>query len=60
MKKCITTIYYLVDNFCKIYNEWEKEKLNVAKNRWNTYETEIKKEELVIIETNIVDYFLLD
>jgi len=27
MKKCITTIYYLVDNFCKIYNEWEKEKL---------------------------------
>jgi hypothetical protein len=27
MKKCITTIYYLVDNVCKIYNEWEKEKL---------------------------------
>lgn len=27
MKKCITTIYYLVDNFCKIYNEWEKKKL---------------------------------
>lgn len=27
MKKCITTIYYLIDNFCKIYQEWEKEKL---------------------------------
>jgi hypothetical protein len=27
MKKCITTIYYLVDNFCKIFNEWEKAKL---------------------------------
>lgn len=27
MKKCITTIFYLVDNFCKIYHEWEKSKL---------------------------------
>jgi hypothetical protein len=27
MKKCITTVYYLVDNFCKIFHEWEKEKL---------------------------------
>lgn len=27
MKKCITTLYYLVDNFCKFYEEWEKEKL---------------------------------
>ena len=27
MKKSITNIYYLVDNFCKIYNEWEKKKL---------------------------------
>lgn len=24
MKKCITTVYYLVSNFCKIYVEWEK------------------------------------
>jgi len=23
MKKDITTIYYLIDNFCKIYREWE-------------------------------------
>lgn len=27
MKKCITTLYLLVDNFCKIYQEWEKQKL---------------------------------
>ena len=27
MKKCITTVYYLVDNFCKIYQEWEQNKL---------------------------------
>lgn len=27
MKKCITTVYYLVDNFCKIYKEWEESKL---------------------------------
>jgi len=27
MKKCITTVYYLVANFCKIYNEWENNKL---------------------------------
>lgn len=27
MKKCITTVYYLVDNFCKIFHEWEKAKL---------------------------------
>jgi hypothetical protein len=27
MKKCITSVYYLIDNFCKIYREWEKSKL---------------------------------
>jgi hypothetical protein len=27
MKKCITTVYYLVDNFCKIFHEWEKARL---------------------------------
>ena len=27
MKKCIITIYYLIDNFCKIYQEWEKDRL---------------------------------
>ena len=27
MKKCIITIYYLIDNFCKIYQQWEQNKL---------------------------------
>lgn len=27
MKKCITTIFYLVDNFCKEYQKWEQNKL---------------------------------
>lgn len=27
MKKCITTVYYLIDNFCAIFHQWEKEKL---------------------------------
>ncbi|MCC8483274.1 MAG: hypothetical protein LN561_01705 [Rickettsia endosymbiont of Labidopullus appendiculatus] len=27
MKKCITTVYYLVDNFYEIYQEWEQNKL---------------------------------
>jgi hypothetical protein len=27
MKKCITTIYYLINNFCKIYQQWEHNKL---------------------------------
>ncbi len=27
MKKSITTICYLVDNFCQISHRWEKEKL---------------------------------
>ncbi|RTK92409.1 MAG: IS982 family transposase [Rickettsiales bacterium] len=27
MKKCIITIYYLIDNFCKEYKKWEQSKL---------------------------------
>ena len=27
MKKSITTLYYLVDDFCKIFNSWEKANL---------------------------------
>lgn len=27
MKKSITTLYHLVDDFCKIFNSWEKAKL---------------------------------
>ena len=25
--KCITTVYYLINNFCKVYLEWEQNKL---------------------------------
>ncbi|KJV56607.1 putative transposase [Orientia tsutsugamushi str. UT76] len=27
MKKCIITVYYLIDNFCKIYQECERKRL---------------------------------
>ena len=27
MKKCIITVYYLISNFCKTYQEWEQNKL---------------------------------
>lgn len=27
MKKCITTVFYLIDNFCQEYEKWEKSKL---------------------------------
>lgn len=27
MKRCIITVYYLVDNFCKIYEEWIEHRL---------------------------------
>ena len=27
MKKCIITIYYLIDNFCEEYKKWEQSKL---------------------------------
>ncbi|KJV53943.1 putative transposase [Orientia tsutsugamushi str. Gilliam] len=27
MKKCIITVYYLIDNFYKIYQEWERNRL---------------------------------
>ena len=35
MKKCIITIYYLVDNFCKEYKKWEQSKLIPTANRRN-------------------------
>ncbi|XVN40836.1 MAG: transposase [Rickettsia endosymbiont of Argas persicus] len=27
MKRCIISLFYILDNFCKIYEEWEKQKL---------------------------------
>ncbi|KJV76277.1 transposase [Orientia tsutsugamushi] len=35
MKKCIITVYYLIDNFCKIYQEWERKRLMPSSNQSN-------------------------
>ncbi|KJV90672.1 putative transposase [Orientia tsutsugamushi str. UT76] len=35
MKKCIITVYYLIDNFCKIYQEWERKRLIPSSNQRN-------------------------
>ncbi|SPR08366.1 transposase [Orientia tsutsugamushi] len=35
MKKCIITVYYLIDNFCKIYQEWERKRLIPSNNQRN-------------------------
>jgi DNA polymerase III alpha subunit len=43
-----------------IWRQWDIEKNNVPRNRWATYEVEIKKEEEIVIETGMADYFLLD
>lgn len=43
-----------------IYNRWNKEKQNIPKSRWKTYEKEIKKEIDEIIGCNMADYFLLN
>lgn len=43
-----------------IYSEWEKQKHEVPMERWEEYESEIKKEIDVVIKTKHSDYFLLD
>lgn len=43
-----------------IWEKWNIEKENIAKNRWNTYEKEIQKELDVVVQTKMADYFLLD
>ncbi|SPR13809.1 transposase [Orientia tsutsugamushi] len=35
MKKCIITVYYLIGNFCKIYQEWERKRLIPSSNQRN-------------------------
>ncbi|SPR07964.1 transposase [Orientia tsutsugamushi] len=35
MKKCIITVYYLIDNFYKIYQEWERKRLIPNSNQRN-------------------------
>lgn len=54
MKKCITTVYYLVDNFCKIYKEWEKSKL-LPSNRVRQRDGALNLAELI----TIILYFYL-
>ena len=54
MKKCIITVYYLVDNFCKIYKRWEKEKL-LPSNKIRYREGNLSLAELL----TIVLYFYL-
>ncbi|KJV51882.1 putative transposase [Orientia tsutsugamushi str. Gilliam] len=35
MKKCIITVYYLIDNFCKIYQDQERKRLMPSNNQKN-------------------------
>ncbi|QES95587.1 IS982 family transposase [Orientia tsutsugamushi] len=35
MKKCIITVYYLIDNFYKIYQKWERNRLIPSSNQRN-------------------------
>jgi hypothetical protein len=48
MKKCITTVYYLVDNFCYIFQKWEKEKL-IPSNKQRHREGALSLAELLTI-----------
>jgi len=54
MKKCITTVYYLIDNFCKIYHQWEENKL-LPSNKQRHREGNLGLAELM----TIVIYFYL-
>ena len=48
MKKCITSVYYLVDNFCKIFHEWEKVHL-LPNNKVRNRDGRLKLAELLTI-----------
>jgi len=48
MKKCITTIYYLVDNFCKEYEKWEKSKLLPSEKQRNR-DGQLSLSELLVV-----------
>lgn len=54
MKKCIISLFYILDNFCKIYEEWEQKKL-VPTDRKRQREGSLKLCELL----TIVLYFYL-
>ena len=55
MKKCITTVYYLINNFCKVYLEWEQNKL-LTSNKKRQRDGSLGLCELM----TIVLYFILD
>ncbi len=48
MKKCITTLFYILDNFCEIYEEWEKQKL-IPTDRQRRREGNLSLSELLTI-----------
>ncbi|SPR03127.1 transposase [Orientia tsutsugamushi] len=54
MKKCIITVYYLIDNFCKIYQEWERKRL-IPSNGQRNRDGKLSLAELL----TIVIYFYL-
>lgn len=43
-----------------INSEWEKDRVNVKKNRWNEYIDDIREEVDIIDKTNMAQYFLLN
>ncbi|KJV75645.1 transposase [Orientia tsutsugamushi] len=49
MKKCIITVYYLIDNFCKIYQELERKRLIPSSNQRNR-DGKLSLAELLTIE----------
>jgi len=54
MKKCIISLFYILDNFCKIYEEWEENKL-VPTDRKRQRQGKLSLSELL----TIVLYFYL-
>ncbi|KJV90919.1 hypothetical protein OTSUT76_1023 [Orientia tsutsugamushi str. UT76] len=53
MKKCIITVYYLIDNFCKIYQEWERKRLISSSNQRNK-DGKLYLAELLMAEEDII------
>ncbi|KJV56503.1 hypothetical protein OTSKATO_0272 [Orientia tsutsugamushi str. Kato PP] len=53
MKKCIITVYYLIDNFCKIYQECERKRLISSSNQRNK-DGKLYLAELLMAEKDII------
>ncbi|KJV77220.1 hypothetical protein OTSTA716_0368 [Orientia tsutsugamushi str. TA716] len=53
MKKCIITVYYLIDNFCKIYQEWKRKRLISSSNQRNK-DGKLYLAELLMAEKDII------